>query len=83
MSAANVCLAAEDATELAELLEFVADFIDHDLKRAGEALRAFVTSRGYDAASLKADLHRFAFLLGGSSARLVFGDRQGDEEDER
>lgn len=74
-----VRLQAEDAVELAELCEFLADWIEHNHTRAGRALPPFVSwCSGYDAAELRADLRRFAFLLGGTNPRLVFGD-EGDD----
>lgn len=72
-----VSLAAEDAVELAELLEFLANWIGEDRTQLDRSLIRFVGCPGYDAAELQADLRRFAFLLGGCDPRLVFGD---DEE---
>ena len=76
-----VCLGAEDAVELAELLEFMADWIEHNSHRADRALIPLVSwFSGYDAAGLRADLARFAFALGGSNPALVYGpDEQGDD----
>lgn len=76
-----ICVPAEDAVELAELLEFLANWIEHT-SRAGRALIPFVSwGSGYDAAGLRADLARFAFLLGGSNPTLVFGHDQNEEDD--
>lgn len=77
-----VHLEAEDAVELAELLEFLADWIAHNAGRADRCLIPLVSwSSGYTAADLAADLRRFAFLLGGSDPRLVYGPdpEEGDE----
>jgi len=77
-----ICLPAEDAVELAELLEFLADWIEHNTARAERALIPFVSwGSGYDVAGLRADLARFAFLLGGSNPTLVFGHDENEEED--
>lgn len=75
-----VCLQAEDAVELAELCEFLADWIEHNHTRADRALIPFVSEcSGYDTAELRADLRRFAFLLGGTNPRLIFGDEEDDD----
>lgn len=68
---APLTVSAEDAIELAELLEFL-----HDWTRwAGESLHAY--SLGiYTLDDLRGDLARFAFLLGGTSHLLL-----NDEED--
>ncbi len=78
-----VCLQAEDAVELAELCEFLADWIEHNTKRADRALIPFVSWFScYDAAGLQADLRRFAFLLGGSNPTLVFGHDHNEEDEQ-
>lgn len=58
-------LRADDGYELAELLVFVADFLH---KAEGPLLRsdfAAHTAGGYQLHELRADLARFAVLLGG------------------
>lgn len=78
-----ICLSAEDAVELAELLEFLADWIEHNTARADRALIPFVSwGSGYDAADLRADLARFAFLLGGTRSTLVFAHDENKEDDQ-
>lgn len=68
----GVRLRAEDAVELAELLEFLIDWIEDNYERASRALNLF-TAWGYDIDELRGDLARFVFLLGGDGERFVFG----------
>jgi hypothetical protein len=67
-----VNLDASDAAELAELLQFVHDWLATDAARLGESLSAFVGGRAYDIVELRADLARFTFLLGGSDGEGLF-----------
>jgi hypothetical protein len=69
---APVTLRAEDAWELAELLEFLGDWLNHRDQRLTRELHLF-TGYGYDPDELRADLARFAFLLGGDGDRFVHG----------
>ena len=69
---AAVCLRADDAIELGELLEFLGSWLnDHSDVLVG-ALAGFCG--GYTVGDLRVDLARFAFLLGGDGERFVFGD---------
>jgi hypothetical protein len=71
--AAPVCLDPVDALELGELLEALYDWIDFALDTAGDGLDgpSFEALDG-----LRADLARFAFLLGGDAERFVHGGRR-------
>jgi hypothetical protein len=60
----TIRLATEDAVELAELLQFVKDWITAD-DQAKVSFAGFVGTSGYDAADLSSDIDRFIFLLGG------------------
>lgn len=71
--AAPVCLGAEDAVELCELLEFLGDWLDGASGVVADALAGFCGD-GYRVGDLRADLARFAFLLGGDGERFLFGD---------
>ncbi len=71
---APVRLDAVDAVELAELLEFLADWLDHHADRRVEHSLALFSGYGYDTHQLRADLARFVFLLGGDGCRLLHGD---------
>lgn len=70
MSAA--ALRDDDVVELAELLEFLFDWLNHT--RARRELDLF-TGYNVRAADVQADLARFVFLLGGSDDPLVRGGR--------
>ena len=62
----EVHLDATDAMELAEILLFVRDWLARDNHALAPSLAAFVGVDGYDhLATLREDLTRFAFLLGG------------------
>jgi hypothetical protein len=65
-----VCLDPLDALELGELLEALYDWIGVAIDLAGDGLDgpSFATLDG-----LRADLARFAFLLGGDGERFVHG----------
>jgi hypothetical protein len=65
-------LGDDDVVELAELLEFLHDWIDS----APEALSPWLghfSAGGYTLDELGADLGRFVFLLGGDGSRFVHG----------
>jgi hypothetical protein len=66
-------LNTSDAVELAELLQFLHDWMEADGDRLGESLSDFVGNRAYDTVQLSVDLNRFVFLLGGSDGEVLFG----------
>ncbi len=68
-----VRLRAEHAVELGELLEFLGGWLDHAPDVLADALVSFCGA-GYTVEDLRADVARFAFLLGGGDERFVFGD---------
>lgn len=70
---APVTLQADDAVELGELLEFLHDILGYAPGALLEARLARLTAGAYTLAELRADLARFAFLLGGDGDRFVFG----------
>jgi hypothetical protein len=70
---APVCLRAEHAIELGELLEFLCCWLDESCDVLVGALASFC-GEGYTIEDLRADVSRFAFLLGGDGDRFVFGD---------
>jgi hypothetical protein len=63
-------LADIDLMELGETLEFVHDLVASAPDTMAEVLQRFLGVDGYRVDELKADLARFAFLLGGDSERL-------------
>ena len=66
-----MCLEAGDAAELAELLEFVREWLGGDAGLAG-SLGRFCGVAGYGVEELRADLIRVAFLLGGDLDEVSF-----------
>lgn len=72
---AAVTVAADDAVELGEMLEFLAAWVDYAPDALGEWLARF-TGGGYELGELRADLARFAFLLGGDGDRFVYGGKR-------
>jgi hypothetical protein len=56
------------AVELGELLEFICDWIDYAADDLDELFARFIGD-GYTLAELRADVLRFAFLLGGDGHR--------------
>jgi hypothetical protein len=66
-------LDAGDAAELAELLQFLRDWLAHDENQLDALLEAFIGSRAYRICQLRNDLDRFTFLLGGDDGESLFG----------
>jgi hypothetical protein len=64
-----------DATELAELLQFLNDWLASDPTRLDASLTRFVGAHGYDLQTLRTDLDRFTFLLGGNDGEALFQPR--------
>ena len=71
----QITLDTGDAAELAEMLTFLADWLSGSQKQIlDESFAAFVGHPAYDTDALRADLHRFAFLLGASDGEELFGE---------
>jgi hypothetical protein len=68
-----VTLNATDAAELAEMLQFLADWLQQDPDRLRASLEDFVVHPAYNTSQLQEDLDRFTFLLGGSDGESLFG----------
>ncbi len=62
-----------DAAELAEMLQFLSDWLAADHGRLAVSLRDFIGNPAYGLSHLRADLDRFVFLLGGSDGEALFG----------
>jgi len=62
-----------DAAELAELLQFLSQWLAHDPARLAASLEQFTGHPAYSPGELRSDLDRFAFLLGGSDGGHLFG----------
>lgn len=71
-----VTLNATDAAELAEMLQFLADWLQRDPDRLRASLEDFVGHPAYNTRQLQQDLDRFTFLLGGSDGESLFGSPQ-------
>jgi hypothetical protein len=69
----EVKLDAADAAELAEMLQFLSEWLSQDPGRLGDALEQFVGHPAYGLTDLRNDLERFVFLLGGSDGEQLFG----------
>jgi hypothetical protein len=61
-----------DAAELAELLQFLSQWLARDPARLGDSLAQFVGHPACGLAQLRDDLERFVFLLGGSDGEPLF-----------
>jgi hypothetical protein len=69
----EVKLNAADAAELAEILQFLSEWLARDRGRLGSSLAEFVGHPAYGPDELRNDLERFVFLLGGSDGEPLFG----------
>ncbi|HWG65125.1 MAG TPA: hypothetical protein VG253_25860 [Streptosporangiaceae bacterium] len=69
----GVTLDAADAAELADMLQFLSDWLARDPGRLSASLEDFVGHPAYGTPQLRADLDRFVFLLGGSDGEPLFG----------
>jgi hypothetical protein len=70
-------LDASDAAELAEMLQFLSQWLARDPAHLGPSLEDFVGHPAYGISQLRQDLERFVFLLGGSDGEPLFGHDQG------
>jgi hypothetical protein len=71
----GITLDAGDAAELAEMLTFLADWLAGSQQQVlAGSLAAFVGHPAYNTQALRADLHRFVFLLGVSDGEELFGE---------
>ena len=60
----SICFDTGDAIELAELLQFLGDWLESDHDNLAESLEPFIGSTVYGPDSLREDFARFRFLLG-------------------
>jgi hypothetical protein len=74
----DVRLDLADAAELAELLQFLSQWLTRDPARLGASLEQFVGHPAYNVAELRQDLDRFVFLLGGDDGEALFGSDVAD-----
>ena len=73
----EIKLDVADAAELAELLQFLSQWLARDPARLGDSLAQFVGHPAYGTAQLRQDLDRFVFLLGGDDGDALFGPDTG------
>ena len=71
----NLSLAADDAMELGQLLQFLDDWLAIAHGPVNESLTSFVGCDAYGVQSLRDDLARFSFLLGESDGEGLFSPR--------
>jgi len=76
----EMSLDAVDAAELAELLQFLSQWLSRDPDRLGASLEQFVGHPAYGTAQLRQDLDRFTFLLGGDDGESLFGPDPAGED---
>ena len=69
----DISLNATDAAELAEILQFLSQWLARDPGRLSESFERFVGHPAYGLNELRGDLERFVFLLGGSDGEQLFG----------
>jgi hypothetical protein len=69
----QMSLDAVDAAELAELLQFLSQWLSRDPARLGASLADYVGHPAYNVGELRQDLDRFTFLLGGDDGESLFG----------
>lgn len=77
----QLSLDAGDAAELAEMLQFLSDWLARDPAGLGASLEAFIGHPAYGTSQLRADLDRFTFLLGGSDGEALFEPPGGTSAD--
>jgi len=71
----QITLDMGDAAELGEMLTFLASRLSGSQKQAPhESFAAFVGHPAYDTDTLRADLRRFAFLLGETDGEELSGE---------
>ena len=62
-----------DAAELAEMLQYLSEWLARDPACLPALLAEFVGHPAYGLDELRGDLERFVFLLGGSDSQELFG----------
>ena len=69
----RISLDSTDAGELADMLQFLSEWLARDPERLGPSLGDFIGHPAYGTGDLRHDLERFIFLLGGSKGEPLFG----------
>ena len=74
MPAPQMHLDLADATELAEMLSFISEWLARpDHAELTASFGRFMGTQGYDLAELRTDLTRFTFLLGHHDGEQLVG----------
>lgn len=69
-----ITLDSSDAAEIAETLVLLTQWLSGSHQQAlADSFADFIGHPAYNTGTLRADLHRFAFLLGGSDGEELFG----------
>lgn len=68
----RIALDLTDAAELGQLLAFLNAWLLSDRPSLEQSLGRFVGHPGYNLDELRADLHRFAFLIGDTDGEDLF-----------
>ena len=61
-----------DTTELTQLLQLIAGWLDADPQHLVPLLRNYIGHPAYNLDDLRTDLDRFTFLLGGDDGEALF-----------
>jgi hypothetical protein len=70
-----ITLDPADAAEIAETLTLLTQWLSGSHKQTlADSFTAFIGHPTYNTATLGADLHRFAFLLGATDGKELFGE---------
>jgi hypothetical protein len=69
----RTCIDTSDAIELTEILQLIAGWLAADPATLALSLLAYIGHPAYSPDTLRADLDRFTFLLGGSDGETLFG----------
>jgi hypothetical protein len=69
----RTCIDTTDAIELAETLQLITSWLAADPGTLAPSLLAYIGHPAYNLDHLRADLNRFAFLLGGNDGQFLLG----------
>ena len=70
----QTCIDTADAIELAETLQLIARWLTADPATLTPSFLAYIGHPAYSLDTLRADLDRFTFLLGGNDGEFLLGE---------